>query len=66
MLPGATAFTRMPYPPHSAASPRVSPMTAALAVPYGTVFCDPIKALMDEMLTMLPPRPAAAIRRPAA
>ena len=54
VTPGATAFTRIPRPPYSRASARVSPISPAFAALYAAVSVTPIWPRRDAMLTMDP------------
>src|ERR1700677_2766900 len=56
MRPGATAFTRIPWGPYSAAIWRVSPTIPALAAVYAACLAMPTIAKPEAMLRMLPRR----------
>src|ERR1700734_1615679 len=56
MSPGATAFTRIPWGPYSAAIWRVSPAMPALAAVYAACLAMPTIAKPEAMLRMLPRR----------
>src|SRR6201997_771218 len=66
MGPGASAFTLMPYRPHSTASDIVIACTAALAMADGTTNADPLHTHVVRFDSTVPGRPAAIHRLPTA
>src|SRR5258708_41650 len=64
--PGASAFTLMPYRPHSTASDIVIACTAALAMADGTTNADPLHTQVVRFESTAPGRPAAIHRLPTA
>ncbi len=59
IVPGATALTRIRSGPHSTASERTRPLTPAFAAQYAARPPIPSVPLTEEIITMLPPAPAA-------
>src|ERR1700676_4243094 len=66
MGPGASAFTLMPYRPHSTASDIVIACTAALAMAEGTTNADPVHTHVVRFDSTAPGTPAAIQRLPTA
>ncbi len=64
MIPGHTAFTRIPSGPSSCAIAHVNAWIAAFDAEYAAVRAASIFPATDEMLTMLPPSPCSTRRRP--
>src|ERR1700682_2966378 len=66
MRPGASAFTLIPYRPHSTASDIVIACTAAFAMADGTTNADPVHTHVVRFDSTAPGRPGAIQRqRPA-
>src|ERR1700682_428431 len=66
MGPGASAFTLIPYRPHSTASDIVIACTAAFAMADGTTNADPVHTHVVRFDSTAPGRPAAIQRLPTA
>src|ERR1700686_5801111 len=66
MGPGASAFTLMPYLPHSTASDIVIACTASFAMADGTTKADPVHTHVVRLDNTGPGRPAAIHRLPTA
>src|SRR6202171_163208 len=66
MRPGASAFTLIPYRPHSTASDIVIACTAAFAMADGTTKADPVHTHVVRFDNTAPGRPAAIQRLPTA
>src|SRR3954447_20121030 len=64
--PGATAFRRMPFGPHSTARLRVIATIPALAAAEGAVKADPVNEGVVATLRTVPGRPAWIHRFPHA
>ncbi len=64
IVPGATAFTRMPFWAHSIASMRVMWLTPAFEMPYTDWPASAATPWVEAMLTIAPGRPAPIRYRP--